>query len=206
LPHWCAVPELQAANWTSEQIRNISIPGWAWHTDFKNASTWFIPQLSKHVMSYSISLTHYLEAHCQSAEIMVSSNTIKIAEIVPLALCSHGWSIPHILDYGKKRWLISLTFWLLWPQKWTPVLWDKGLGESNVILTITQKKGNFSVNALPTAVQESRLTFKFKLDCDRLSVGQFVLMSGPHWGRWPDFDFLCLTIAFFQLHVGCPLW
>jgi hypothetical protein len=27
LPHWCAVPELQAANWTSEQIRNISSPG-----------------------------------------------------------------------------------------------------------------------------------------------------------------------------------
>jgi hypothetical protein len=26
LPHWCAVPELQAAHWTSEQIRNISIP------------------------------------------------------------------------------------------------------------------------------------------------------------------------------------
>jgi hypothetical protein len=27
LPYWCAVPELQAANWTSEQIRNISSPG-----------------------------------------------------------------------------------------------------------------------------------------------------------------------------------
>jgi hypothetical protein len=27
LPHWCAVPELQAAHWTSEQIRNISSPG-----------------------------------------------------------------------------------------------------------------------------------------------------------------------------------
>jgi hypothetical protein len=27
LPHWCAVPELQAANWTSVEIRNISSPG-----------------------------------------------------------------------------------------------------------------------------------------------------------------------------------
>ncbi|XP_023709704.1 organic cation transporter protein isoform X3 [Cryptotermes secundus] len=27
LPHWCAVPELQATNWTSEQIRTISSPG-----------------------------------------------------------------------------------------------------------------------------------------------------------------------------------
>jgi hypothetical protein len=27
LPYWCSVPELQAAGWTSEQIRNISSPG-----------------------------------------------------------------------------------------------------------------------------------------------------------------------------------
>jgi hypothetical protein len=27
LPYWCSVPELQAAHWTSEQIRNISSPG-----------------------------------------------------------------------------------------------------------------------------------------------------------------------------------
>ena len=26
IPHWCAVPQLQNANWTSEQIRNISSP------------------------------------------------------------------------------------------------------------------------------------------------------------------------------------
>lgn len=24
--HWCKVPELVAANWTSEQVRNVSIP------------------------------------------------------------------------------------------------------------------------------------------------------------------------------------
>jgi hypothetical protein len=26
-PHWCSVPELEAANWTSVEIRNISSPG-----------------------------------------------------------------------------------------------------------------------------------------------------------------------------------
>jgi hypothetical protein len=30
-------------------------------------------------------------------------------------------------------------------------------------------------------------TFKFKLYYDRPSVGQFVLVSGPLWGPWPDF-------------------
>jgi hypothetical protein len=48
--------------------------------------------------------------------------------------------------------------------------------------------------------------FKFKLYCDRRSVGQFVLVSGPFWGPWPDFNFLCLTVALFLLHVGRPLW
>jgi hypothetical protein len=36
-----------------------------------------------------------------------------------------------------------------------------------------------------------------KLYCDRQLVGQFVLVWGPMWGSWPDFTFLCLTIAFF---------
>jgi hypothetical protein len=38
------------------------------------------------------------------------------------------------------------------------------------------------------------------------SVGQFVLMSSPLWSRWPDFSYLCLTVTFFLLHVGPPLW
>jgi hypothetical protein len=49
-------------------------------------------------------------------------------------------------------------------------------------------------------------TFKFKLYCDRRSVGQFVLVSGPLWSIWPDFTFLCVAITLFLLHVGCPLW
>jgi hypothetical protein len=44
------------------------------------------------------------------------------------------------------------------------------------------------------------------LYCDQQSVGQFVLESGPFWGPWPDFNFLCLTVTFFLLHVGRPLW
>jgi hypothetical protein len=47
---------------------------------------------------------------------------------------------------------------------------------------------------------------KFKLYCDRRSVGQFVLVSGPLCGRWPDFKFLWMTITFFLLHVRRPLW
>jgi hypothetical protein len=48
--------------------------------------------------------------------------------------------------------------------------------------------------------------FKFKLYCGWRSVGQFVLMSGPFWGPWSDFNFLCLAITFLLLHVGRPLW
>jgi hypothetical protein len=48
--------------------------------------------------------------------------------------------------------------------------------------------------------------FKFKLYCDRRSVGQFVWVSGPFWCPWPHFNFLCLTITFSLLHVGRPLW
>jgi hypothetical protein len=45
---------------------------------------------------------------------------------------------------------------------------------------------------------------KFKLYCDRRSVGQFVLVSGPLWGLWLDFNFLYLTMTF--LHVGRRFW
>jgi hypothetical protein len=45
-----------------------------------------------------------------------------------------------------------------------------------------------------------------KLYCDRRSVGQFVLVSDPLWNRWPDFTFLWVTVTFFLLHVGRPLW
>jgi hypothetical protein len=48
--------------------------------------------------------------------------------------------------------------------------------------------------------------FKFRLYCDRRSVGQFVLVSGPLSGRWPDFKFLWVTVTFFLLHVGRPFW
>jgi hypothetical protein len=47
---------------------------------------------------------------------------------------------------------------------------------------------------------------KFKFYCYRWSVGQFFLVSGPHWGRRPDFKFTGVTITFFLLHVVCPLW
>jgi hypothetical protein len=45
-----------------------------------------------------------------------------------------------------------------------------------------------------------KLRFRFKLYYDRWSVGQFVLVSGSY------FNFRCLTITFFLLHVGLPLW
>jgi hypothetical protein len=50
------------------------------------------------------------------------------------------------------------------------------------------------------------LDLVFELHCGRWSVGQFVLVSGPLWGLWPDFNFLCLTITFLLFHVGRPLW
>jgi hypothetical protein len=49
------------------------------------------------------------------------------------------------------------------------------------------------------------LQFKFKLYCNRRSVGQFVLASRPFWGPWPDINILCLKITSF-LHVGRLLW
>jgi hypothetical protein len=45
------------------------------------------------------------------------------------------------------------------------------------------------------------LKFKFKLYCDRRSVGQFVLVSGLRLGQWPDFNLLGLTVSF-----PLPLW
>jgi hypothetical protein len=48
--------------------------------------------------------------------------------------------------------------------------------------------------------------YEFQLYYDRRSEGQFVLVSGPLWGRWPDFKFLWVTITFFLHHVGRPLW
>jgi hypothetical protein len=47
----------------------------------------------------------------------------------------------------------------------------------------------------------------FKLDCDRRSVCQFVLVSCPFWSGWPDVTFVWVTIIFyFFFHVGRPLW
>jgi ribosomal protein S27E len=45
-----------------------------------------------------------------------------------------------------------------------------------------------------------------ELHCDRRSAGQLVLVSGSLWGLWPDFKFHCLTITFFLLYIGHPLW
>jgi hypothetical protein len=36
--------------------------------------------------------------------------------------------------------------------------------------------------------------------------GSSSLCRSPVWGPWPDFNFLCLTITFFLLHVRRPLW
>jgi hypothetical protein len=36
------------------------------------------------------------------------------------------------------------------------------------------------------------------------TVSQFVLESDPLWGPRPDFNFLCLTITSFLLHIGHP--
>jgi hypothetical protein len=47
---------------------------------------------------------------------------------------------------------------------------------------------------------------KSKSHYDRLSVGQFVLVSCPSWSSWPDVTFIWVTITFFILHVERPLW
>jgi hypothetical protein len=39
--------------------------------------------------------------------------------------------------------------------------------------------------------------FKFKLYCDRRSVGQFFFVSCPFWSWWPDVTFLWVTIFYF---------
>jgi hypothetical protein len=46
----------------------------------------------------------------------------------------------------------------------------------------------------------------FELHCNRRPVGQFVLVSGSFWSRWPDFKSLWMIITFFLLQVGRPLW
>jgi hypothetical protein len=54
-----------------------------------------------------------------------------------------------------------------------------------------------------TLASDSRLNqnkFKFKLFCDRRSVGQFVLVSGPHLGPMTTF-FLLSDICGLRVHV-----
>jgi hypothetical protein len=53
-------------------------------------------------------------------------------------------------------------------------------------------------NSPPHGIDDSH-EFEFDLCCDRWSVGQFILVSGPIWDRWPDFKFLWGTITFFIL-------
>jgi hypothetical protein len=51
----------------------------------------------------------------------------------------------------------------------------------------------------------THVDFVYELYCDRRSVGQFVLVPGLLWGRWPDFKFIWLTITSVFLHVERPL-
>jgi hypothetical protein len=44
---------------------------------------------------------------------------------------------------------------------------------------------------------------KWKLYCNRHSLGQLVLVSGPFWNRWPDFIFFEWQLL---LCVRRPLW
>lgn len=43
-PHWCTIPDLENANWTSSQIRSFSIPEWVIWTFF--SSLWFVHLLN----------------------------------------------------------------------------------------------------------------------------------------------------------------
>jgi hypothetical protein len=67
-------------------------------------------------------------------------------------------------------------------------------GPSGCIQTSSQQPG--TKYASPNI--SSKL--KLKLYCDRQSVGQFVLLSGP------DFKLLCLTITLLPLFVRRPFW
>jgi hypothetical protein len=74
------------------------------------------------------------------------------------------------------------------------------------VLTVCKLDLNFRTEDSTQIRSLKLLKFKLKLYCDRWPVGQFVLVSGPLWIRWPDLTFLWETITFFHLHVGRPLW
>jgi hypothetical protein len=57
---------------------------------------------------------------------------------------------------------------------------------------------------LPNCSTVNSVCFKFKLYCDRQSVGQSVLVSCPFWSRWPDVTFLWVTITFFICSCRAP--
>jgi hypothetical protein len=83
------------------------------------------------------------------------------------------------------------------------------LGSLSVTTYDSQVYGWGILTLLPTGITELlklKFKLKFKLCCNRRSAGHFVLGSGPLWGPRLYFHFLCLTITFFLLHVGRPLW
>jgi hypothetical protein len=87
------------------------------------------------------------------------------------------WALPEQSLLGQSSAELTAIFYCL--------IWDSPNLEGQVPVFISPK-------------------FKFKLYCDRRSVGQFVLVSCPIWCRWPDVTFLWVTITFFIFHEGRP--
>jgi hypothetical protein len=76
-------------------------------------------------------------------------------------------------------------------------------GHSSVLrVTSLQAGGSFT----PTSSSQDLLVVKFKLQCDRESVGQFILVLCSFWSGSRDVTFLWVTITFFLFHAVCPLW
>jgi hypothetical protein len=63
-----------------------------------------------------------------------------------------------------------------------------------------------SLTVLSGTLSNNWLLLKFKLYCDRRSVGQFVLVSRPFWSGWPNVTFIWVKITFLFVHAGRPLW
>jgi hypothetical protein len=149
--------------------------------------------------------------HLTLYSIMANSQSLEVTKhaLSPLGLLS--FYQPSVTNF-QRRSFRSLCYWTIplpQPQRltvrspaWTTSSfhllpraitnnWPSGALSSNcLLLSPTVLSGTLSINWL---------LLKFKLYCDWRSVGQFVLVSGPLWGLWPDFNFLCLTIKFFLL-------
>jgi hypothetical protein len=95
--------------------------------------------------------------------------------------------------------LMTTSYCPIWdspnPEGQVPVLYSPGTEWPSYspghwvpfLSPLTTRRWRWRHSIPPPTSSLIKIKIKMKLYCDRRSVGQFVLVSGPLWSRWPDF-------------------